>query len=195
MSKQIVITISGPSGSGKTTLERNIVSTFGFRRVISTTTRAPRIGEKDGEHYRFVTKAQFREMSSRHEFVEVTEFDGEFYGVAKRELMEWGDEIVVIVCDPKGAHSIKLWGDDQGVKVLSVFLDNTKEVLVQRMIERDRSMDSVKLASRLLNLIENEVRWKREYDHLWDYVFVMNEDTLIGVVHSVVGAAMLESAS
>lgn len=52
--KDLLMVLTGPSGSGKTTLSLRLLNEIeGVRKVITTTTRAPRMGEVDGIDYHF----------------------------------------------------------------------------------------------------------------------------------------------
>lgn len=56
----VLLVIAGPAGSGKTTLCERLVGETGlFSRIVTSTTRPPREGEKDGVHYHFLTPEQF----------------------------------------------------------------------------------------------------------------------------------------
>ena len=58
-----IIVISAPSGAGKTTLLTRVLPKFPqLTYSISVTSRKPREGEVDGQHYFFRTKAQIEEM-------------------------------------------------------------------------------------------------------------------------------------
>lgn len=109
--KGLLVAISGPSGSGKGTIidllrERLKVLTF----VLSVTTRAPRPGEKDGEVYNFVSKAEFEKKIENGEFLEYAQVhDKEYYGVLRKpveEALERG-EVVVREMDVQGIESVK----------------------------------------------------------------------------------------
>src|SRR5690625_7765255 len=53
--------IAGPSGSGKTSLIAALLERHsGLALSVSDTTRPPRAGEIDGEHYHFIGDAEFR---------------------------------------------------------------------------------------------------------------------------------------
>ncbi|HKS31838.1 MAG TPA: guanylate kinase, partial [Chthoniobacterales bacterium] len=52
----ILFVVSAPSGAGKTTLCDALRQTPDFVYSISCTTRPPRIGEIDGEDYRFLSE-------------------------------------------------------------------------------------------------------------------------------------------
>ena len=77
--------ISGPSGVGKSTVLKAL-----FREhpdlyfSVSATTRAPREGEIDGVHYRFIKSEQFLQMVQENEFLEYAEYVGSFYGTPRR---------------------------------------------------------------------------------------------------------------
>lgn len=76
--------ISGPSGVGKSTVLKAL-----FREhpdlyfSVSATTRAPREGEIDGVHYRFIKSEQFLQMVQENEFLEYAEYVGSFYGTPR----------------------------------------------------------------------------------------------------------------
>ena len=58
--KDLLMVLTGPSGSGKTTLSLRLLNEIeGVRKVITTTTRAPRMGEVDGIDYHFQTPEKF----------------------------------------------------------------------------------------------------------------------------------------
>ena len=56
----ILFILSAPSGAGKTTLSRSILNYDpDLNLSISYTTRAPRVGEMDGQDYHFIDESQF----------------------------------------------------------------------------------------------------------------------------------------
>ena len=52
----IVFVISGPAGVGKTTLCDRLIAEFSetVKRVVTVTTRKPRVGEENGRDYHFL---------------------------------------------------------------------------------------------------------------------------------------------
>ena len=76
------LVLCGPSGSGKSTLLQHLCAEFPhkFGFSVSHTTRSPRPGEIDGEHYHFTTKEAMTEAIAHGEFIESAEFSNNMYG-------------------------------------------------------------------------------------------------------------------
>src|SRR5256885_14629570 len=83
-----VVVLAAPSGGGKTTIARELLhrrpDTFGYSG--SATTRKPRPGEREGEAYHFLTRAEFQRRVDAREFLEWAEYAGELYGTLKSEV-------------------------------------------------------------------------------------------------------------
>src|SRR5258706_15025661 len=59
----LLLVLSSPSGAGKTSITRLLVERDHALDIsVSVTTRAPRAGEIDGKHYRFIDAAEFARM-------------------------------------------------------------------------------------------------------------------------------------
>ena len=81
-----VVILSSPSGGGKTTLARTLVARRPDVGIsVSATTRAPRPGERQGEAYHFVSRAEFRRRQHAGDFLEWAEYAGELYGTSSAE--------------------------------------------------------------------------------------------------------------
>ena len=66
----ILCVVSGPSGSGKTSLCRALSERGECVYSISCTTRRPREGEIDGEHYFFLSEEEFERRVAAGDFLE-----------------------------------------------------------------------------------------------------------------------------
>lgn len=76
--------VSGPSGVGKSSVVaelRKLDPDIFFS--VSVTTRPPRAGEVDGEHYHFVDRPTFDTMASGGQLLEHAEFAGNCYGTPR----------------------------------------------------------------------------------------------------------------
>ncbi len=63
--------VSAPSGAGKSTLINALLAEkrdWPVQVSVSHTTRAPRVGEKDGEHYHFVDVDTFKQLIAENAF-------------------------------------------------------------------------------------------------------------------------------
>jgi guanylate kinase len=103
------IVVSGPSGAGKTTLvDRLLVADPLVRRSISTTTRAPRPGEQNGQDYFFVERAEF-EVLKASDMIEWAEVHGELYGTRRAFVtsqLAAGRDVLLNI-DTQGADRVK----------------------------------------------------------------------------------------
>ena len=62
--------ISAPSGAGKTTLVKSLIKgNENIKCSTSYTTRFPRINEKEGEDYFFVSKEEFMQLKNNNKFI------------------------------------------------------------------------------------------------------------------------------
>lgn len=97
--------ISAPSGTGKTTLNRRLVSTHSnVEKTITYTTRAMRVGEKNGDHYHFVDREKFQEKINSGALLEYAEVFGNLYGTGISEIKRIHDQnhIAILEIDVQG---------------------------------------------------------------------------------------------
>ncbi len=105
-----VFVITGPSGVGKGTLIRSLLERHPeVELAVSATTRAPRIGERDGVDYHFLEPAEFERLVAAGDFVEHAEYAGHRYGTLRRELSARaaGGAPVVLEIDVQGARQVR----------------------------------------------------------------------------------------
>jgi len=102
--------IAAPSGGGKTSLV-NALLKRDPRLVlsISHSTRQPRPGENDGDHYHFVSEAAFRQMADDGEFMEHARVFDHFYGTNRHSVAaQLGqDRDVILEIDWQGARQVR----------------------------------------------------------------------------------------
>ena len=114
MSKQfsrhgILFVISAPSGAGKTTLVEALRKTANLFYSISCTTRAPRGGEINGEHYQFLSNADFRARLEAGDFLEHAQVHGDHYGTLREPVvanLKNGADVLIDI-DTQGAATIR----------------------------------------------------------------------------------------
>ena len=118
--KKLII-ITGPSGVGKGTVVKELLDrNKDIWLSISATTRNPRIGEKDGENYYFISDEKFKDMIDKKEFLEWAQFAGNYYGTPLSTVNEKIEKgfIVLLEIEVEGAKQIK----EKFPESLSIFL-------------------------------------------------------------------------
>ncbi|MBK1882440.1 guanylate kinase [Luteolibacter pohnpeiensis] len=160
----ILLVVSGPSGSGKTTLCRRLANDQLARYSISCTTRSPRPGEIDGEHYHFLSTAEFEAKLQAGEFLEHATVHGNFYGTLKSEVTRFLTDGVDVVMDIdiQGAAQIRDC-DDEEIKraVVDLFvMPPSREELLARLSGRGTdSQETIDL--RMENALEEVASWPK----------------------------------
>lgn len=196
--QKILLTITGPSLTGKSTLESLLVKS-GFKNLISTTTRAMREGEENGKHYYFVSQKEFDEIKNNNGFVESISFDGNSYGMSKKEVENAfaSGMPAIIVCEPSGAIQVKEFAEQQGWNTLKVFINNPKDLLIERFLDRfknDGKATSQRYANRLLNMLTVEqTEWiepayskKVFYNKIFDSFTPSNQNDVVGEIKAMI---------
>jgi guanylate kinase len=168
MRKGALLIISAPSGAGKTTICRKLLARRkDLRYSTSCTTRAPRPGERNGKHYFFLTREDFKRKIQRGELLEWAMVHDEYYGTP-RKFVE--DEIkdgrnVIMAIDVQGAMAIRR---KHPAAILVFVLPPSMDALKARLAGRRDASESV--AKRLANS-RGELAAAKDYDYV-----VVNDD-------------------
>ena len=164
-----LIVLTGPSGVGKGTLLKRLLSQHPELCLsISATTRSPRPGELDGEHYWFVDSAAFSRMQENSELLEWAEFAGNCYGTPRKPVEEKiaQGEWVVLEIELVGARQIR----QAFPEAIQIFiLPPSLEELERRL--RARGHDSEESIRRRLKRAAVEIDAASEFD-----IQVVNDD-------------------
>lgn len=158
----ILFILSAPAGSGKTTLIQRLVAEFSnIKASISSTTRAPRVGEVDGTDYHFLSKSQFEEGIANGRFFEYVFLFGNYYGTSKESifsLLEQGVHVFLVI-DIQGAQQVQMQTD-----AVTIFLKPPSlEVLIERLSKRG-SETKESIATRL-ERAKDELAFESQYQY------------------------------
>jgi guanylate kinase len=160
----IVYIISAPSGSGKSTLVNELLKLVpNLDFSISYTTRKLRGSEQNGKQYHFVSREEFEQMIRADEFLEHAEFDGNYYGTARRFLHETGQKghDLLLDIDVQGAAQIK----QKLPEAVTIFvLPPDRKTLEWRL--RKRSEDAEEVIARRLAAATREIENYDKYDYI-----------------------------
>ncbi|QKF72861.1 deoxyguanylate kinase / guanylate kinase [Aliarcobacter faecis] len=168
--KGAILILSGPSGCGKSTLLKEIyknISNYYFS--ISTTTRSPRVGEKDGVDYYFVSKDEFEKDIEAGNFLEWAKVHDNYYGTSLKPIVEALNDgkLVIFDIDVQGHKIVRKKLNSQ---VTSVFITTpTLTILKDRLYSRNS--DSSDIIEKRLSNAKEEINSFLEYDYL-----IINDD-------------------
>ncbi len=158
-----LILISSPSGGGKNSVITALLAQFtNAAQFVTTTTRKPREGEKQGKDYFFRSREEFEALMKDGEFVETNEYAGNLYGTEQARLDEFLNtyDFVFSQADVHGKHSL----DALAIPHLSIFLlPENLDVLKGRIVARggvseEHMQERMKIAG-------EELRTSTDYDH------------------------------
>lgn len=168
----LLIILSSPSGAGKSTLARRLRDwDTSICFSVSATTRPPRPGEVDGEHYNFVAEQAFKSSVSEGMMLEHAHVFGNFYGspLGPVESAIASGKDVLFDIDWQGAQQIR--NSALGMHTLSIFLLPPSITELRRRLEARGQDDADTIARRM------QKSWD-EISH-WDgYDFVLVNDDL-----------------
>ena len=167
----LLIILSSPSGAGKSTLARRLMAwDDSLRFSVSATTRPPREGEVDGEHYHFMNESRFKDMVAKREMLEHAHVFGNFYGSPRgpvQEAIEAGRDVLFDI-DWQGAQQIQ--NSELREHVLSIFvLPPSIDELRRRLISRAQD-DADTIDKRMMKSWDEISHWDG-----YDYVLI-NDD-------------------
>ena len=168
----LLIILSSPSGAGKSTLARRLMDWDpGLRFSVSATTRAPRAGEVDGQHYYFTDPQRFRALVADGQMLEHAEVFGNLYGSPRGPVeaaMNDGRDTLFDV-DWQGGQQIR--ASALGGHVVSIFvLPPSLPELERRLRARGQDSDAV-IAGRM-------AKSRAEISHWAEYDYVLINDDL-----------------
>ncbi|WP_420587604.1 guanylate kinase [Marivita sp.] len=167
----LLIILSSPSGAGKSTLSRRLLDwddSLSFS--VSATTRAPRPGEVDGQHYHFLCEETFKHDVNNGDMLEHAHVFGNFYGSPRKPVqfaIDAGNDVLFDI-DWQGAQQIV--NSALGPHTLSIFILPPSIAELRRRLE-GRGQDSAEtIGKRMLKSWDEISHWGS-----YDYVLV-NDD-------------------
>lgn len=168
--KGAILIISGPSGCGKSTLLKEVYNNIdNYYFSISTTTRSPRDGERNGVDYYFVTKEEFEKDIEDGNFLEYAKVHDNYYGTSLKPIIESlnNGKLVIFDIDVQGHKIVR---KKLHALITSVFITTPSlQVLKDRLYSRNSDANDV-IEKRLKNA-QIEIDSFLEYDYL-----IINDD-------------------
>ena len=160
----LLFVVSGPSGAGKDTLVDALRARLHrLRYSVSATTRDPRPGEMEGEHYFFLRREEFERRISAGGFLEWREYNSNLYGTPRdfveRTLTEGYD--LIMKPEVNGALAIKR----AFPAAVLIFLapDRFSNLRGRLLARRTETTEEI---ARRLEIAHEEFKFVREFDYI-----------------------------
>ena len=197
MHKQpILITLTSPTAGGKNYL-LDYIRSQGFQCIVSTTTRAARVGEVEGVDYYFISEDESKRLEAFNQFAELATYRGVRYGVTKHEFTtKLKDGLAFLIVEPTGIDHYVKPALDVGAAHLKYYIHTPQTERVARFkkrtdddLVRDLATDpqnvlkTTRLAiDRLIAIHTEETKWFEMVQ--WDRVLDGLEDpaTNLGIM-------------
>ena len=178
----LVVVLSSPSGVGKTTITKTLLNDWPerFGYSVSATTRPPRVGERDGQDYHFLSSDAFARREAAGDFVETADYAGYRYGTLRDEveLVLSSHRNVLLDIEVQGAQQVRRqYPRPASVAIFvlppspSVWIDR----LMRRRTETDpalvRRLDRAKAELHEVQILARATQPGATFDHI-----VVNDD-------------------
>ena len=162
-----LIVISGPSGVGKGTIVNELLKKGDYALSVSCTTRAPRVGEREGVSYFFITKEKFLSMIDEDGFLEYDNHFENYYGTPKDFVeKQLQTKNVILEIEVNGAlKAKKSYPEAILIMIVPPSMTELKSRLIGRGTENEEKIE------KRMSRIEYELSKTDKYDYT-----VINDD-------------------
>lgn len=161
----LMLVLSSPSGAGKTSVSRELLkSEPDLQLSISWTTRPPRPGEEDGDHYHFVNHDEFHDLVVAGEFLEYAKVFGHYYGTPRKPVekaLAEGHDVLFDI-DWQGTQQL---AQTARMDLVSVFILPPSWKELERRL-RQRAQDSDEAVQYRMSKAHEEISHWAEYDYV-----------------------------
>ncbi|MFA7654251.1 MAG: guanylate kinase [Candidatus Magasanikbacteria bacterium] len=162
-SSGLLVVISSPSGGGKDAVINALLNIFpGSTRLVTTTSRPPRPGQKNGVDYHFVSQKKFEEKIKNNELVEYNIYAENYYGTESQYLKNdlAHNNLVLTQIEVNGKHNL----DKSAIPHLSIFLlPESLDILKKRITKRGGITPAI--IEKRMQIAKNEIAKSRDYDY------------------------------
>jgi guanylate kinase len=166
--------LSAPSGAGKSSLINALLTTSNdasarpMQVSVSHTTRSPRPGENNGEHYHFVSIDSFKKQIEQGSLYEYAEVFGNYYGTSETaidEQLKRGIDVFLDI-DWQGAQQVRM----KNPNVTTIFISPPSQAALESRL-RTRGQDSDEVIASRMAQAQAECSHYNEFDYL-----IVNDD-------------------
>jgi len=160
LSKKIFV-ITGPSAAGKTTIARALVQTgLPLAKIVTTTSRPRRRGEKEGRDYHFVSPAKFEQIIAAGGMFEWAKFTDHYYGSQKKDVerVTRAGKYPIWVVDTQGADFFS----QKYRRAITIFIMPSSFSILRKRLEK-RGLPEAEIRARL-KVAQQEIKKAPRYN-------------------------------
>lgn len=163
----MLLILTGKTASGKDTILGRLLRKYpNLRKVVTTTSRKPRQGEKIDLDYHFITRDEFQQKKDRGEFIEFVDYGGKLYGTTKTELADLGKIDLIWRIDPSRAANIRelITENVLADRPIVIYVSASDDVIIQRL--KKRGLPPKEIKKRMKQDAKDWDQYKSSYDHV-----------------------------
>ncbi|GEM85845.1 guanylate kinase [Meiothermus granaticius] len=186
MARGNLFVMTGASGVGKGTIRGRLLEYHRMYYSISMTTRPPRVGERNGVDYYFVSKPEFESKIAERGFLEHALYVDDYYGTPREPVeaaLSRGQDVLLEI-EVQGALQV---AEAMPEAILVFIIPPSLSELRRRLLVR--GTDSLEKIHKRLKRAEEEIRLA----HKFKYVLVNDQlDKAVGEFASIIQAERLK---
>lgn len=162
----LMLVMSSPSGAGKSTLTRMLLADdVQMKMSVSATTRTPRPGEIEGEHYYFMEKDTFNTMVDEGGFLEYATVFENSYGTPRQPVEDALADGLDVIFDIDWQGTQQLAQSPMHADLVTVFILPPSIVELEKRL-KTRAQDSDEVIAKRMAKAEAEISHWAEYDYV-----------------------------
>lgn len=192
-----LLLVASVAGGGKDTIVKELLKTGEYHRIISHTTRQPRINhgvmEENGREYNFVNPEEAGQLLNQHAFIEAKFVHDNVYGTSVAEIQAAHDEdkIAVTDIDIQGVvEYLEVKPDTHAVFLLPPSVDTWLKRLENRYGNLDEHQEEIQ---KRFKTAYEEIKHVQEDNR---FILIINDDlqTTVDRVRGVVAGTVDHSS-
>ena len=186
------IFISGPSGVGKSYLTKFLIDNYNVKKIVTLTTRKPRVNEEPGTSYKYISRQKFNFLKASEKLIIDDFIFGNYYGLEKGQIesiIQHGKIPICEVYSPSIRFFIKYYPYAH-----TIFLKpKSIHFLEKRMIERGDSQSDIQ--KRISKAIEELNMFSISYSKFFSHVFTVDGENFYEIVNNIISKTELVKKS
>lgn len=189
----MLLILTGKTASGKDTVMAEIINKLpNVKRVITTTSRPPRTGEKNGVDYYFISVDEFKKKITNNDFIEYVSYGGNYYGTEKIQITDNLNSNLIWRIDPSRAGQIRdfinsSYDSKLAEKLLKrikvIYLTVNNETIVSRL--KQRGLKDQEIDTRMKEDADFWNKYQSNYDYVVENIPGKLEDTVNKVLEII----------